>query len=152
MSFKLLADATNVVLQGPNGVDKTTLARNLAHQALLHGHTVLFTSAGAPQRLPAAPQRDSYRLKEAKERTAQDRAMKRPWQQRPPFQPPTIPLSIPAADWIPEQALAVVELLDELRERIAADYALDLTEALRQLQGAGDPDQGLDGIADDEPF
>jgi hypothetical protein len=27
-------------------IGKTTLARNLAHQALVHGHTVLFTSAG----------------------------------------------------------------------------------------------------------
>ena len=37
---------TNVVLIGPNGVGKSTLAQNVAHQALLHGHTVLFTSAG----------------------------------------------------------------------------------------------------------
>ena len=27
-------------------VGKSTLARNIAHQALIHGHTVLFTSAG----------------------------------------------------------------------------------------------------------
>jgi DNA replication protein DnaC len=37
---------SNAVLVGPNGVGKTTLARNLAHQALIHGHTVLFTNAG----------------------------------------------------------------------------------------------------------
>jgi DNA replication protein DnaC len=46
MSLDFLADATNIVLVGPNGVGKSTLACNIAHQALSHGHTVLFTSAG----------------------------------------------------------------------------------------------------------
>jgi len=36
----------NVVLIGPNGVGKSTLALNLAYQALVHGHTALFTTAG----------------------------------------------------------------------------------------------------------
>jgi len=46
MALDFLNDATNVVLIGPNGVGKSTLAQNIAHQALIHGHTVLFTSAG----------------------------------------------------------------------------------------------------------
>lgn len=45
--FKLdfLDDAANVVLIGPNGVGKTTIAQNLAHAALMKGHTVRFVCA-----------------------------------------------------------------------------------------------------------
>jgi len=39
-------NAANIVLVGPNGVGQSTLARNLAHQALIAGQTVRFTSAG----------------------------------------------------------------------------------------------------------
>jgi DNA replication protein DnaC len=46
MTLDFLADATNAVLVGPNGVGKSTIAKNIAHQALVLGHTVLFTTAG----------------------------------------------------------------------------------------------------------
>ncbi|HKD22534.1 MAG TPA: ATP-binding protein, partial [Rhizomicrobium sp.] len=46
MTLEFLNDAANVVLVGPNGVGKSMIAQNIAHQALTRGHTVLFTSAG----------------------------------------------------------------------------------------------------------
>src|SRR6202008_4163173 len=46
MTLDFLNDATNVILVGPNGVGKSTLAQNIAHRALIRGRTVLFTSAG----------------------------------------------------------------------------------------------------------
>ncbi len=46
MRLGFLQETANAVLIGPNGVGKSTLARNIAHQAVLHGHSVLFTSAG----------------------------------------------------------------------------------------------------------
>jgi DNA replication protein DnaC len=46
MSLDFLEDAGNIVLLGQNGTGKTTLAQNLAHQAIVAGHTVLFTTAG----------------------------------------------------------------------------------------------------------
>jgi hypothetical protein len=35
-------------------------------------------------------------------------------------------------DWTPEQALAVFELLDDLRERIWVHYQLEIAEQLRE--------------------
>jgi hypothetical protein len=45
--------------------------------------------------------------------------------------PVTIPLAIPAY-WTPEQALAVVELLDDLRDRIWEHYNLKLHELITE--------------------
>ena len=41
MTLEFLNDATNEILVGPNGIGKSTLAQNIAHQAVIHGHTVL---------------------------------------------------------------------------------------------------------------
>jgi len=46
MSLEFIAETANVVLVGPNGVGKSTLVKNVAHQALIRGHTVRFTTAG----------------------------------------------------------------------------------------------------------
>ncbi len=46
MGLEFMTDATNVVLVGPNGVGKSMCAANFAYQAVLAGHTVLFTTAG----------------------------------------------------------------------------------------------------------
>jgi DNA replication protein DnaC len=46
MRLAFLEEAANAVFIGPNGVGKSTMARNIAHQAVLAGHTVLCTSAG----------------------------------------------------------------------------------------------------------
>lgn len=61
-----------------------------------------------------------------------------------------IPFAIPAY-WTPEQALAVVELLDDLRDRIWEHYNLQLHELIAgevyQPSRADDPDS-----APDEPY
>jgi len=44
-NLDFIATAANVVLVGPNGVGKSMIAKNLAHQALMRGQTVLFTTA-----------------------------------------------------------------------------------------------------------
>ena len=46
MTLDFLQDHSNVILIGPNGVGKTMIAQNLAHQALIEGAKVLFTTAG----------------------------------------------------------------------------------------------------------
>jgi hypothetical protein len=45
MQLRFINEATNIVLVGPNGVGKSMIARNFAHQALLHRHSALFVNA-----------------------------------------------------------------------------------------------------------
>jgi DNA replication protein DnaC len=46
MRLSFIGAATNIIFCGPNGVGKSTLACNIAHQAVLRGHTALFSTAG----------------------------------------------------------------------------------------------------------
>lgn len=46
MTLDFLGSATNAILVGPSGLGKTMIAQNLAHQAILQGHNVLFATAG----------------------------------------------------------------------------------------------------------
>lgn len=59
MSLDFLREAANVVPIGPNRVGKSMLAQNLAHQALIRGATVLFTTAGQMPGESAALDSDS---------------------------------------------------------------------------------------------
>lgn len=45
LGLQFMSEAANVVLVGPNGVGKTTIARNLGFAALRAGHSVLFITA-----------------------------------------------------------------------------------------------------------
>lgn len=44
-SLNFIEEPANIVLIGPNGIGKTMIAKNLLHQAVLHGHTARFTLA-----------------------------------------------------------------------------------------------------------
>lgn len=46
MKLGFMKNTNNLILCGPNGVGKSTIAKNIAHQAIMQGHTVLFTTAG----------------------------------------------------------------------------------------------------------
>jgi len=46
MQLEFIKIATNLIFCGPNGVGKSTIVRNIAHQAVVHGYTALFTTAG----------------------------------------------------------------------------------------------------------
>ena len=46
LTLDFIQEAASVILIGPNGVGKTMIAKNIAYQALIAGHTVLFSVAG----------------------------------------------------------------------------------------------------------
>ena len=58
MTLDFLKGAANAVLVGPNGVGKSMIARNIAYQAVLQGHTALFTTAGEMLNILAAQDGD----------------------------------------------------------------------------------------------
>jgi hypothetical protein len=63
--------------------------------------------------------------------------------------PLTIAVEIPAC-WTPEQAFAVVEFLDELREKIWAHYGIRLLDEYREQYRPARSDRTND--TDDPPF
>lgn len=46
MALNFMEKPNNIILAGPNGVGKTTIACNIAHHAVLQGYQVLFSTAG----------------------------------------------------------------------------------------------------------
>jgi hypothetical protein len=61
------------------------------------------------------------------------------------------PITLPT-DWSPEQAVAVFEILDELRERVWAHYGQQIQQVLREQQctAANPPISNIDDA--DVPF
>jgi hypothetical protein len=57
-----------------------------------------------------------------------------------------------AADWTPEQAQAVVELLDDLRERIWAHYQSPLHDLYRQQRLYTTEEHGTPAGGNDPPL
>ncbi len=45
MKLGFVDEGANVVIVGPHGIGKTTILQNICHQAVVEGHTVLFTTA-----------------------------------------------------------------------------------------------------------
>ena len=45
MQLDFISEASNIIFIGSNGVGKSTLAQNLGYNAVMQGHTVIFTTA-----------------------------------------------------------------------------------------------------------
>ena len=67
-----------------------------------------------------------------------------------PTHPRAINVPIPDA-WTPEQAQAVFELIDELREKLLALYCWPIQDLLKEQQGCFEFNEG-DTSATDSPF
>ena len=61
----------------------------------------------------------------------------------------TMPFAVPAY-WTPEQALAVFELLDDLRELIWRHYETQLIDELRDARSPRSADQSIE-TSDNDP-
>ncbi len=45
MTLEFIKEPTNIILVGPNGVGKSMIAQNIAHHAVMQGHSALFINA-----------------------------------------------------------------------------------------------------------
>jgi hypothetical protein len=72
-----------------------------------------------------------------------------------PHQPSGISQGLPfliPADWTPEQAQAVVDLLDDLREHIWVHYQIALYDLYRQQRRPWPADNFIQTDGDEPPF
>lgn len=65
--------------------------------------------------------------------------------------PTAIPIGIPTY-WSPETALAIFELIDEMRDLILAVYRTDIQDAARRQRGHSTPAERVVIPDDDLPF
>ena len=73
-----------------------------------------------------------------------------PKAQSPAGLPLTIPFGIPA-NWSPQEALAIFELIDDLRDKILAIYQADLQDLMRE-QRQSEPVTPIGMSDEDLPF
>jgi DNA replication protein DnaC len=74
LSLGFVEEGVNAIMLGPNGVGKTMLIRNIAHQAVLRGHSVRFTTA-SDMLSDLAAQESSAALKRRLRRYCQPRLL-----------------------------------------------------------------------------
>jgi DNA replication protein DnaC len=46
LQLEFIKEITNIILFGTNGIEKSTIAKNIAYQTVMRGFTALFTTAG----------------------------------------------------------------------------------------------------------